>query len=109
MLFRRLWSLLSGQPLLTRRADGSMRVRVAGRVFEAPDEDTLIIMIDRERNRTAERLARARDSVSGAEFRPDPLGGSGFHAKRVAFRETRLLERRLSRYAGFLASIIQEE
>ena len=103
MLLLRLWYLLFGPPRVKRGADGSLRVRLAGQVFEAGDEDGLITLVDRARSITAGRLAEARLSSSAtAGYGMRGPGANG------AFRMARSLEHRLGLYEEFLARLLRE-
>lgn len=99
----RLWYLLFGPPRVKLNADGSVRVRIGGQIFEARDEDGLINVIDRARGATAERLAQARLAAST---------GPGYSTRgpgaNLAFRQARSLEQRLGLYESFLASLLRK-
>lgn len=100
-LWRRLWALLTGRPRLERLADGSVRVRLGGVVFEANNEDDLIGRIDRDRDRILRRLSAERQAsgFEPVEFDRRPWGDP-------AMGRARALEQRLELYNRFLGELI---
>ncbi len=103
-LFRRLWDMIAGPPRVRRLPDGTLHVRLIGRVHEAPDYDSLLSSVSRERERLLMMLGQIRERGDFASPRP-PAEPSSYP---VPYHVQRRVEDRLAIYNEFLGSLLDE-
>ena len=93
-VLRRLWNLLFGPPRVQQLPDGTLRVRLLGRVHEADDYEGLFHSVSAERDRLVRALAQAREAVPLRPTYPLLRVGPG----EMYHRDLQRLEERLALY-----------
>lgn len=101
--FGKLWNLLFGPPRVQALPDGTLRVRLLGRVHEADDYEGLFRSVSAERDRLVRALAQAREA---APLRPSytllRVGPGEMH-----HRDLQRLEDRLALYNEFVGHLLR--
>lgn len=97
------WDRVFGPPRVRQMPDGSVRVRLMGRVFEAADDDGLFGAVSRERERLVQAVAKAH---AGATTRPY-LSLARLGPGEMYQRELQRLEDRLTLYNEFLGYLVR--
>lgn len=100
---RGLWDLFFGPPRIRELEDGTLRVRILGRVHEGRDHEELFFSVNRERERLIQSVGKVRD---GSHARPD-LMSSRFGVGEVHHREIQRLQDRLGVYNDFLGHLVR--
>jgi hypothetical protein len=100
---RWLWDRVFGPPRVRELPDGSVRVRLLGRVFEAADYEGLMGAVSRER----EYLLRAAARVHEGAGHRATLSVSRLGPGDLYFREVQRIEDRLAVYNEFLGHMVQ--
>ena len=98
-----LWDRLFGPPRIHELPDGSLRVRLLGRVFEVADYEGLFGAVSRERERIIVAVAKIHD---GATSRPY-LALSRIGPGELYQRDLQRLEDRLAVYNEFLGHLVR--
>ncbi|MER3420645.1 MAG: hypothetical protein C4290_09060 [Chloroflexota bacterium] len=97
------WDLLFGPPRVHKLPDGTLRVRLLGRVHEADDYEGLFRSVSAERDRLVRALAQAREAVplrpSYSLLRVGP--GEMYH------RDMQRLEERLALYNEVVGHLLR--
>jgi hypothetical protein len=99
-----VWDRLFGPPRVQDLPDGSVRVRLLGRVFEAPDREILFDAVSRERERLIESLARLHQRAGSRPYALLSRYGSG----DLYQRDLQRVESRLSIYNEFLGQLVRQ-
>lgn len=97
-----LWDRLFGPPQVRELPDGTLRVRLLGRVFEAGDYEGLFGAVSRER----EHLLRAVSKVHEGAGHRATLAASRLGPGDLYFREVQRIEDRLAVYNEFLGHLV---
>lgn len=100
---RGIWGRLFGPPRIRELEDGTLRVRILGRMHEGRDHEELFSSVNRERERLLRTVANVRD---GTHSRPDLLS-SRIGIGEVHHREVQRLQDRLSVYNDFLGHLVR--
>jgi hypothetical protein len=99
---RKLWDLLFGPPRVQQLPDGTLRVRLPGRVHEADDYEGLFRSVNAERDRLLRALAQAREAVPLRPSYPLRVGpGEMYH------RDLQRLEERLALYNEVVGHLLR--
>ena len=98
-----LWNILFGPPRIREMADGSLRVRLLGRTFEARDYEGLLESVGRERERLLTTLHRLHGR--GPEH---GMAGSRYNPGELHHRETARLQERLRVYNDFIGHLLRQ-
>ena len=97
----RVWDWMFGPPRVHELPDGTLRVRVLGRVFEAADYEGLFGAVSRERERLIVAVSKIHE---GATSRPymvlSRLGPADMYQ-----RDLQRIEDRLAAYNEFLGHL----
>lgn len=100
---RALWDALFGPPRIRQLADGTLRVRLLGRTFEARDHDALLDSVSRDRERLLTGLNRLHER--GPE---SGMAGSRYNPGELHHRETARLQERLRVYNDFIGYLLRQ-
>jgi hypothetical protein len=100
---RRCWNYLFGPPKVRVLPDGTLRVRLLGRVFEASDYESLIGAVSREREHLLRAVSRVHEGAGHrAHLTVSRLGPGDLY-----LREVQRIEDRLAVYNDFLGHLMQ--
>lgn len=97
-LLRRIWQWAFGPPHVRVLEDGALRVRLLGRLFEAPDYESLFTAVSRERDHLIASVRGSHDRVMSRPY----LTSSRFGPGELYHREVQRMEDRLAIYSEFL-------
>lgn len=100
---RAVWNWLFGPPRVRELPDGSVRVRLLGRLFEAADDELLFSAVSHERERLLIALAKTHEGAGSRPFIAYSRGG----AIDLYRRDAQRLEDRLALYNEFLAHLLR--
>lgn len=99
---RAVWDAIFGPPRIRSLPDGSVRVRLLGRVFESATYEGLFDMVSRERERLLQSVASVHAGALGRSYLiPITRMGPGDMYQRDINR----LEARLAAYNEFLGHL----
>ena len=97
----RAWDWMFGPPRVRELPDGSLRVRVLGRVFEAADYEGLFGAVSRERERLIQAVSKTHEGATSRPYMALSRLGPG----DMYQRDLQRLEDRLAVYNEFLGHL----
>jgi hypothetical protein len=101
---RWMWDRLFGPPRVRTLPDGSVRVRLLGRIHEGSDYGALFDSVSRERERLIQAVVKTREGSLPKPYMSLSRIGPG----EMYHRDIQRLEDRLAIYNDFLGHLVRE-